>query len=101
MSPITPLPAVPRPESVPAADPSAAPVVGPTSSFQALLADTLSDATVAGQAGESAAIEALVGRASLQDVVQAVNAAEITLETVVAVRDRMIAAYQEIMRMPI
>jgi flagellar biosynthetic protein FliQ len=34
-------------------------------------------------------------------VVEAVNAAELTLQTVVAVRDRMIAAYQEILRMPI
>jgi flagellar hook-basal body complex protein FliE len=33
-------------------------------------------------------------------VVEAVNAAEITLQTVVAVRDRIITAYQEIMRMP-
>jgi flagellar hook-basal body complex protein FliE len=30
-----------------------------------------------------------------------VNAAEMTLETVVAIRDRVIAAYQDIMRMPI
>jgi flagellar hook-basal body complex protein FliE len=33
-------------------------------------------------------------------VVEAVNAAELTLQTVVAVRDRIIGAYQEIMRMP-
>jgi flagellar hook-basal body complex protein FliE len=32
--------------------------------------------------------------------VEAVNAAEITLQTVVALRDRMISAYQEILRMP-
>ena len=38
--------------------------------------------------------------ANLQEVVEAVNAAEITLQTVVAVRDRMITAYQEIIRMP-
>jgi flagellar hook-basal body complex protein FliE len=34
-------------------------------------------------------------------VVAAVHAAEITLQTVVAVRDRMISAYQDILRMPI
>lgn len=89
------------PPSKTAEPPGAAPEGGAASPFQALLAETLSDATVAGRAGESAALDALVGRASLQDVVQAVNAAEVTLETVVAVRDRMIAAYQEIMRMPI
>ena len=32
---------------------------------------------------------------------EAVNAAELTLQTVVAVRDRMITAYQDIIRMPI
>ena len=36
--------------------------------------------------------------ASLPDVVQAVNAAEMTISMVVAVRDRMIGAYQELMR---
>ncbi len=35
------------------------------------------------------------------DVVQAVSNAELTLQTVVAVRDRVVNAYQEIMRMPI
>jgi flagellar hook-basal body complex protein FliE len=73
----------------------------PAEGFAALLERTLTQAVEAGQAGETASIEALAGRASLQDVVQAVNAAEITLQTVVAVRDRMIAAYQDILRMPI
>ena len=36
-----------------------------------------------------------------RQVVNAVNAAELTLETVVAVRDKVIAAYQDIMKMPI
>jgi flagellar hook-basal body complex protein FliE len=38
---------------------------------------------------------------SLVDVVTAVAEAETTLQTVVAVRDKVIAAYQDIMRMPI
>ena len=42
-----------------------------------------------------------MGTANLTDVVEAVTAAEMTLETVVAMRDRMMSAYQEIMRMPI
>ena len=37
----------------------------------------------------------------LTDIVQAVNNAEIALQTVVAVRDRVIDAYQQIIRMPI
>jgi len=35
------------------------------------------------------------------DVVEAVTAAELTLQTVVALRDRLLNAYQEIMRLPI
>ncbi len=53
------------------------------------------------RAGESASAKAITGEASLPEVVQAVSAAELTLQTVVSVRDRLIGAYQEIMRMPI
>jgi flagellar hook-basal body complex protein FliE len=35
------------------------------------------------------------------DVVLAVGRAELTLQTAVAVRDRVVAAYQDVMRMPI
>ncbi len=50
---------------------------------------------------ETMSIQGLQGKASLQNVVEAVNAAEISLQKVTAVRDRVISAYQEIMRMPI
>ena len=50
---------------------------------------------------EEMSAKAVTGDADITDVVQAVTSAEITLQTVVAVRDRMISAYQEIMRMPI
>jgi flagellar hook-basal body complex protein FliE len=51
--------------------------------------------------GEQTSAKAVAGTADLTDVVQAVTAAELTLQSVVALRDRMIGAYQEIMRMPI
>ena len=79
----------------PADDPATA------STFGALLEQTLSEAVDAGHKGEAIATAAVSGQTSLQEVVEAVNAAELTLQTVVAVRDRMIAAYQEILRMPI
>ena len=47
------------------------------------------------------AAQQVQGKANLVDVVQSVNAAEITLDTVVAVRDKVVAAYQSIMNMPI
>jgi flagellar hook-basal body complex protein FliE len=54
-----------------------------------------------GNAAETAVTNAAMGRGDLVDVVTAVAAAEATLETVIAVRDEVIKAYQEIMRMPI
>lgn len=51
--------------------------------------------------GERQSALAVSGDADITDVVQAVTAAELTLNTAVAVRDRMVGAYQEIMRMPI
>ena len=53
------------------------------------------------RAGEKASAKAVTGEASLPEVVQAVTASELTLQTVVAVRDRLVTAYQEIMRMPV
>ncbi len=53
------------------------------------------------RASEEMSAKAVTGEADIVDVVQAVGNAELTLQTVVAVRDRMISAYQEIMRMPI
>lgn len=53
------------------------------------------------RAGEKASAQAVIGSADLTDVVEAVTNAELTLQTVVAVRDRMMSAYQEIMRLPI
>lgn len=50
---------------------------------------------------EQMSAKAVTGEADLTDVVQAVTAAELTLQTVVSVRDRLVSAYQEIMRMPV
>ncbi|RED52475.1 flagellar hook-basal body complex protein FliE [Aestuariispira insulae] len=55
----------------------------------------------ANRGAEKMSMEAVAGRAELSDVVTAVAHAETTLKTVVTVRDRIISAYQEIMRMPI
>jgi flagellar hook-basal body complex protein FliE len=51
--------------------------------------------------GEAVSLAAIAGKASAQEVVQSVIAAEMTIQTVVAIRDKMVQAYQEIMRMPI
>ena len=79
---------------------SAAAQAGGTS-FGDMLSGVLSDAATSGRAAEMKASGAIQGKGDLVDVVTAVQAAEVSLETVVAIRDKVIAAYQEIMRMPI
>ena len=54
-----------------------------------------------GQAFEARGMDYVQGRADVVDVVTAVAETEVLLETVVTVRDRVIQAYQEILRMPI
>ena len=70
-------------------------------SFQSLLQSAMTDATQASRAAETQIAAHAQGRAELVDVVTAVASAEASLETVMAVRDQVIQAYQEIMRMPI
>lgn len=70
-------------------------------SFSDFLKQKVSDSIDTIRSGEKASAAAVTGQADLTEVVQAVTSAELTLQTVVAVRDRLISAYQEIMRMPI
>jgi flagellar hook-basal body complex protein FliE len=53
------------------------------------------------RAGEKSSEQAVAGQVDIREVVMAMNNAELTLQTAVAVRDKVIQAYQEIMRMPI
>lgn len=69
--------------------------------FTGLVMDSLAQAQGTIQGSEQASAASVVGQADLVDVVTAVSAAEVTLETVVAVRDQVVKAYQEILRMPI
>ncbi len=69
--------------------------------FARFLTDELRRAAETFAKGEEVARAGLAGKASVQEVVEAVAAAEMALRKVQAVRDRVIAAYQEIMRMPI
>jgi flagellar hook-basal body complex protein FliE len=73
----------------------------PMASFGQLVTSQLDDAIRSGRVAEQKSADAVVGKADLQQVVEAVTAAELNLSTVTAVRDRVVAAYQEIMRMPI
>ena len=69
--------------------------------FAEMVTSAVETTTQSLAAGEAAAGKVATGDASLVDVVTAVSAAEVTLETAIAVRNRVIEAYQEILRMPI
>ncbi len=70
-------------------------------SFSDFLKKSARDSIDTLRGGEAMSAKAVTGEADITEVVAAVTAAELTLQTVVAVRDRLIGAYQEIMRMPV
>jgi len=74
---------------------------GAAPSFSHFLEGAMKNAVSTMKGGEEMAARQAAGRADMVSVVNAVNAAELTLDTVVAVRDRVIQAYQSIMNMPI
>lgn len=53
------------------------------------------------RSGETAMINGLSGKGSMQDAVNAIIAAESSLQATMAIRDKAISAYNEILRMPI
>ena len=69
--------------------------------FGAALQRALQDGVTLGRSADAAATQALAGQGSVSDVVLAVSRADLALQTAVAVRDRVVAAYQDVMRMPI
>ena len=69
--------------------------------FTDILKSAMSDAVKASKHAETQMAAQVQGKAQLVDVVTAVSAAESSLETVLAIRDQVISAYQEILRMPI
>ncbi len=70
-------------------------------SFGAVLKTSIEGAIDAQETSEKVAAKAIVGKADMTEVLQAVNDAEIALNTVLAVRDRVVQAYEQVMRTPI
>jgi len=69
--------------------------------FGDLVKSAMTEAMKTSKTAEHQIAAHTAGKAELIDVVTAISAAETSLETVMAVRDQVISAYQEIMRMPI
>ncbi|MBY0429649.1 MAG: flagellar hook-basal body complex protein FliE [Rhodospirillales bacterium] len=73
----------------------------PGQDFASFLKNTVKDAIDTTKDSERLSKQAVAGKADVREVVAAVANAEVTLETVVAVRDKVISAYNDILRMPI
>lgn len=70
-------------------------------SFADLLGDAIKGSADTLRKADALQVESVTGRVDLTDLVTAVSSAELTLNTVVTVRDRVIGAYQDILRMSI
>jgi len=79
----------------------AAPGSAAAPSFAQALGQTFDSALASIQGGEAAAIQGLQGALPASKVVEAVTGAQRTLQSALAIRDKAVAAYQEIARMPI
>jgi flagellar hook-basal body complex protein FliE len=69
--------------------------------FAQFVQHALQEAERSVQVAEQQGLAVVAGRGDIVDVVTAIAAAETQLETVLAVRDQVIQAYQDILRMPI
>lgn len=69
--------------------------------FARFAAEVASEAASTLVSADHAAVQGVNGQASLQDVVGKLMAAERTLQTAIALRDRFVASLQEISRMQI
>ena len=78
---------------------AAQPAEGP--SFDQALSQVVGSAIDTLKTGEAVAIQGVVGAAPPMKVVESVMAAQRSLQTVLAIRDKAVSAYQEIARMAI
>ena len=69
--------------------------------FGKLVAEGLQGVMDAGKTSDKLSLDMVNGKANVVDVVTAISQTELAMESMVAVRDKVISAYEEIMRMPI
>ena len=69
--------------------------------FGQLLSQQIEGLAASGQRTDQVSMDMVNGKANVVDVVTALAETESAMETMVTVRDRVISAYEEIMRMPI
>ncbi len=69
--------------------------------FANMVDDVFGDMAQSTGRAEMTASQVLMGKADIVDVVTAATNAEMVVDTVVTVRDKVIAAYNDILKMPI
>jgi flagellar hook-basal body complex protein FliE len=74
---------------------------GAAGSFGNVMTQALDQAVQTGHNADDQAMKAISGGGNLTEVVTALSHAEMTLQTATAIRDRVVQAYQDIMKMPI
>lgn len=80
---------------------SARPVQEPGTDFGSMLAQMAGDTVDTIKSAEATSVAGIRDKASVQQVVESVMAAEQSLQTALAVRDKVVSAYMEISRMAI
>jgi flagellar hook-basal body complex protein FliE len=70
-------------------------------SFASMLKDAIGAVTETGRKSDAQTQAMVNGKSNMVDVVTAVAETEVAVDAVVAVRDRVIQAYDDIMKMPI
>ena len=69
--------------------------------FGELVKEAIGSLTQASRTSDAQSQQMAAGKANIVDVVTAVAETEVAIDTLVSVRDKVVAAYEEIMRMPI
>lgn len=69
--------------------------------FGELVKEAIGSMTQASRTSDVQSQAMAAGKANIIDVVTAVSETEVAIDTLVSVRDKVVAAYEEIMRMPI
>ena len=72
-----------------------------SSDFGSMVSEAAESAIQTVRSSEQVAAAGVAGTADVQQVVQALSDAELTMQTVVAVRDKVLGAYNDIMKMTI
>jgi flagellar hook-basal body complex protein FliE len=69
--------------------------------FKNMVMNAVSDVVQTGAEADNKTMSMARGKADVVDVVTAISETEVAFETMITIRDKVIAAYEEIMRMPI